>query len=118
MTKTLTDKQKKFLTVLFGEAEGDFVRAKHLAGYSENTATFDIVEALREEIAEATREFIKNSAAKAAFSMYKVLEDPTALGNKERIAAAKDLLDRSGHKPTDKVEVSAHNPIFILPEKK
>jgi hypothetical protein len=118
MAKQLTDKQKKFISTLFTEAGGDFVRAKHLAGYSENTATFDIVESLREEIAEATRAFIKDSAAKAAYSMYQVLDDPTALGNKERIAAAKDLLDRAGHKPTDKVEVSAHNPIFILPEKK
>lgn len=118
MTKQLTDKQKKFLSVLFEEAEGNVTRAKQLAGYSDNTATREVVESLEDEIGDYTKKFIKNSATKAAYSMYKILDNPTALGNKEIIAAAKDLLDRSGHKPTDKVEVSAPNPIFILPEKK
>lgn len=118
MSKELTDKQKKFLSVLFEEAGGSITRAKQLAGYSDNTATREVVESLEEEIQEATKKFIKNSATKAAYSMYEILNNPTALGNKDKLAAAKDLLDRSGHKPTDKVEVSAPNPIFILPEKK
>lgn len=118
MAKELTDMQKKFLSALFHEAEGNFVRAKQLAGYSDKTPTREIVESLQEEIQAATKDFIKTSAVKAAFSMHKVMEDPTALGNKDLIAAAKDVLDRAGHKPTDKVEVSAPNPIFILPEKK
>jgi hypothetical protein len=49
--------------------------------------------------------------------MVNVLKNPTALGNREKIAAAKDILDRAGFKPTDKVEVSAPNPLFILPAK-
>jgi len=118
MTKELTEKQKKFLSVLFEEAEGNVTRAKQLAGYSDNTATREVAESLQDEIHQATKDFLKNSATKAAFSMYKILQDPTALGNKDVIAASKDILDRAGHKPTDKVEVSAPNPIFILPEKK
>lgn len=118
MTKELTDKQKKFLSVLFEEAEGNVTRAKQLAGYSENTATREVVESLEEEIQDATKKFIKNSATKAAYSMQQVMKDPTALGNKDLMTAAKDILDRAGYKPTDKVEVSAPNPIFILPEKK
>jgi hypothetical protein len=31
--------------------------------------------------------------------------------------AAKDILDRGGFVKTDKVEVSAANPLFILPPK-
>lgn len=118
MAKELTDKQKKFLSVLFDEAKGNVTEAKKLAGYSDNTATREVVDSLSDEILEATKNFIKNSATRAAWSMQNVLDNPTALGNKDVIAAAKDLLDRSGHKPPDKVEVSAVNPIFILPEKK
>ena len=33
------------------------------------------------------------------------------------MAAAKDVLDRGGFAKTEKVEVSAANPLFILPEK-
>lgn len=117
MAKNLNEKQQKFLDVLFTEAEGDYVKAKKLAGYSENTSTADIVRVLREEILARTEEFIGTSSAKAAYSMYSVLVDPTALGNKERMAAAKDLLDRAGFKPKEKVEVSAPNPLFILPAK-
>lgn len=118
MAKELTDKQKKFLSVLFEEAKGNVTEAKKLAGYSHNTATREVTESLEEEIQELTKKFIRNSATKAAYAMYNVLENPTDLGTKETIAAAKDLLDRSGHKPSDKLEVSAPNPIFILPEKK
>jgi hypothetical protein len=117
MSKELTEKQEKFLSVLFDEAGGDFVLAKRLAGYSENTATREVVLPLEEEITEMTKKFVKNSAIRAAYEMVNVLKDPTALGNREKIAAAKDILDRAGFKPTDKVEVSAPNPLFILPAK-
>lgn len=118
MAKKLTDMQQKFLDVLFTEAKGDFVLAKKLAGYSETTATSDIVSALKEEITGKTEEFIGISSAKAAYTMHDILVNPTELGNKERMTAAKDLLDRAGYKPKEKVEVSAQNPLFILPAKR
>ena len=49
--------------------------------------------------------------------MFEVMNSPTDLGNKEKMAAAKDVLDRSGFIKTEKVEVSAANPLFILPRK-
>jgi phage terminase small subunit len=117
MTKELTEKQERFLSVLFDEAGGDFVLAKKMAGYSDNTATREVVEPLGDEISELTKKFVKNSAIRAAVEMVNVIKDPTALGNREKITAAKDILDRAGYKPTDKVEVSAPNPLFILPAK-
>jgi hypothetical protein len=39
--------------------------------------------------------------------MFEVMNNPTDLGNKEKMAAAKDVLDRSGFIKTEKVEVSA-----------
>ena len=49
--------------------------------------------------------------------MYEIMNSPTDLGNKEKMAAAKDILDRSGFAKTDKVEVTSASPLFILPPK-
>ena len=113
----LTEKQQKFLDVLFEEARGNPVEAKKLAGYSENVATSSIINSLKEEIADLTKKFISSSATKAAYSMFEVMHSPTDLGNKEKMIAAKDVLDRSGFTKTDKVEVTAASPLFILPPK-
>ena len=113
----LTEKQQKFLDVLFEEARGNPLQAKKLAGYSDNVASSSITAALKEQIADLTKQFISSSATKAAYSMYEVMHSPTDLGNKEKMIAAKDVLDRSGFTKTDKVEVTAASPLFILPPK-
>lgn len=117
MTKNLTEKQQLFLAVLFEEARGDFVKAKKLAGYSDNYATSSIVQGLEEEIAELTKKFITRVGTKAAYSLYEVMTNPTDLGNKEKMAAAKDLLDRGGFKAKDEVKIETETPLFILPAK-
>ena len=117
MNRNLTEKQETFLNVLFEDANGDFATAKRMAGYSDNVATSSVVNALQEEIAEKTKKFIASTATKAAFSMRQIMESPTDLGNKEKMAAAKDILDRGGFKATDKVEVATTSPLFILPPK-
>lgn len=117
MNKQLTELQQRFLEVLFNEARGDFVQAKKLAGYSENYSTKHIVESLEEEIAELTKKFIAHVGVKAAYSMFEVMSDPVALGNKEKMAAAKDILDRGGFKAKDEIRVETDTPLFILPSK-
>jgi len=117
MARNLTEKQQKFLDVLFEEAGGNLVTARKLAGYADGVSTKAIAESLAEEIADLTKRFISSSATKAAYSMFEVMNSPTDLGNKEKMAAAKDVLDRSGFIKTEKVEVSAANPLFILPQK-
>jgi hypothetical protein len=117
MARELTDKQQMFLTVLFEEAKGNYVQAKKLAGYSETYSTKEIVEGLEEEIAALTRKFITRVGVKAAYSMFEVLQDPTALGNKEKMLAAKDLLDRGGFKARDEIKIETDTPLFILPAK-
>jgi hypothetical protein len=116
--KNLTENQQRFLEVLFDEANGDVVAAKKLAGYSENTPTRLIVEALKEEIGEATRSYFARIAPKAAMAMTGALYDPTELGLKDKMAAAKDLLDRAGLGKVEKVDVSSSGGgIFYLPPK-
>jgi hypothetical protein len=118
MARNLTPNQQKFLEVLFDEAGGDVVSAKKIAGYSENTPTRLIVESLKDEIAEATRSYFSRTAPKAAMAMVSALSDPTELGIKDKMAAAKDLLDRAGLGKVEKVDVSSSGGgIFYLPPK-
>jgi hypothetical protein len=116
--RELTEKQQLFLDVLFEEAEGDPLKAKKLAGYSDNVPTSSVTASLVDEIAELTRKFIAQSSTKAAFTMFKVMGATDMLGAKERMAAAKDLMDRAGFVKTEKVEVTTSEPVFILPAKK
>ena len=118
MARNLTENQQKFLEVLFDEAAGDVVRAKQLAGYSDNTPTRLIVESLKDEINAATRTHFSRSAPKAVMALVGALNDPTELGIKEKMAAAKDLLDRAGLGKVDKVDVTSNGGgIFYLPPK-
>lgn len=115
--RELTEKQQKFLDALFGEARGDALKAKKIAGYADSVTTSAVTAPLKEEITNLTRENFATFGPKALFSILSVMEEPTALGNKDKLAAAKDWLDRAGFKPDSKVEVASSNPLFILPEK-
>jgi len=118
MARSLTENQQKFLEVLFDDAGGDVVLAKRLAGYSEKTPTRLIVEALKDEIADATRSYFSRSAPKAVMALVGALADPTELGIKEKMAAAKDLLDRAGLGKVEKMDVTSNGGgIFYLPPK-
>lgn len=114
----MTDKQKLLLEHLFdSDVKGDLRKAMRKAGYSDNTPFRDVLDYIGEDIEKAVRSFIARSAAKAAFEVTDILDEPVALGNKNKIVAAKDILDRAGFNKTDKVEVIAESPLFILPPK-
>ena len=117
MARTLSEKQVKFLEVLFEEAGGDAVTAKKLAGYSHNTPTTAIVETLKDEIFEATKTYMSRIGPKAAVAYGKALDDPTQLGIKETLMAAGQILDRAGIVKTEKVSVESSGGLFILPPK-
>jgi len=118
MARNLTEKQQKFLEVLFDEAGGDVVQAKKLAGYGEQSSTTAIVESLKDEIGDRTRSYFARTAPKAAMAMVGALYDPTELGIRDKMSAAKDLLDRAGLGKVDRVDVSSSSGgVFILPSK-
>ena len=118
MTRQLTENQQKFLEVLFEEAGGNHAIAKKLAGYSEKTPTKSIRESLRGEIKDATSDFLAQMGPKAAIAIANALDDPTELGIRDKMSAAKDLLDRGGHGKVDRVDVnSSGGGVFILPAK-
>ena len=117
MTKVLNEKQQKFMAVLFDEAGVDVTLAKKLAGYSDTTATSHVIKGLKDEIADATKEYMARVAPRAAVAMGNALLDPTELGIRDKMTAAKDLLDRAGFIKTEKVNVESSGGLFVLPAK-
>ena len=117
MPRELNERQQKFLEVLFEDAGGDVVAAKKLAGYSETTSTGAIVESLKDEIADKTRTYFARTAPKAAMAMVGALHDPTELGIRDKMAAAKELLDRTGLVKTEKMQVEAKGGVMLMPAK-
>jgi len=117
MARQLNERQQKFLEVLFEEAGGDMVLAKKMAGYSETSSTSAIVRGLKEEILEATQMYMARNAPKAAMAMTGALYDPTELGIRDKMSAAKELLDRVGLVKTEKMQVEATGSVMLMPPK-
>lgn len=117
MARELSEQQKIFLEVLFAEGvDGDVIKAKRMAGYSDNYATSVLIKSLEEEILLATRGYLARLGPLAAVSIGGVLVNPRELGVGNKIKAATDILDRIGIVKTEKVEVQG-NGIFLLPPK-
>ena len=117
MAKELTEKQQKFLDVLFDEANGDVTQAKLLAGYAPTSSTSDIVRGIKEEVLEATQMFMARNAPRAAVAMVSGINDPTELGMREKMTAAKELLDRTGLVKTEKMQVESTGGVMLMPVK-
>tara|TARA_E500000318_G_scaffold77215_1_gene71953 strand:+ start:45 stop:422 length:378 start_codon:yes stop_codon:yes gene_type:complete len=117
MARELNEKQQLFLEVLFDEAGGDMVAAKKLAGYADTTPTTSIIKGLKEEILEATQMYMARNAPKAALAMTGALYDPTELGIRDKMSAAKELLDRVGLVKTEKMEVKTSGGVMLMPPK-
>lgn len=95
-TKELTEKQAAFLEALLGEARGHIRAAMDIAGYSRTTKTAEVVGPLKEEITERAGMMLAMNAPKAAFGIVDVLDDPSAMGARNAISAAREVLDRTG----------------------
>ena len=98
-----TDKQELFIEAYC--QSGTAKKAAVMAGYSENTATqkgYYLKNKFAKEINEKTRQMIQDSVP-AAINQMRVLAD-SAESESVRLAANKDLLDRAGLKPTERVE--------------
>ena len=117
-TKNLTDKQAAFLEALLGKARGNIRAAMDIAGYSKTTATSEVVGPLKEEITERAGMMLAINAPKAAFGIIDILEDPSSLGARNAISAAREVLDRTGLVKKEQVEITANTGgMFILPPK-
>tara|TARA_X000001036_G_scaffold361408_1_gene344692 strand:- start:93 stop:470 length:378 start_codon:yes stop_codon:yes gene_type:complete len=118
MARKLTERQQKFLNALFADANGSIKDAKIIAGYSTSTNNQEIIKALKEEILEATQIFMASNAPLAAMAMVGGLSDPTELGIRDKMTAARELLDRSGLVKTEKMQVESTGGVMLMPPKK
>ena len=117
MARKLTERQQKFIDALFSEANGSIKDAKVIAGYSSTTNNQEIIKSIKEEILEATQTFMASNAPRAAMAMVGGIVDPTELGIRDKMAAAKDLLDRAGLVKTEKMQVESSGGVMLLPPK-
>lgn len=116
--KKYTEKQEAFLEALMGEARGDIRTAMEIAGYAKTTKMVEVVGALKDEINERASMVLAMNAPKAAFGLIGVLDDPTAMGARNSVSAAREVLDRTGLVKKEKLEVSSDGGgMFILPPK-
>lgn len=123
----LTDQRKMFVDEYLKLRCKNATQAAINAGYSEKSASAQASQILKDtEVAEyleqrkseiskeLQQEFIYD-ALEARKVMYSILTDETA-ADRDKIAVAKDFLDRAGFKPTDTVAVSGvvNNPMAGL----
>ena len=117
--KELTQMHEAFLEALCSEARGDIRAAMNAAGYSPNTRISEVVTPLREEIVDRASMVLAMNAPKATFSMVDVLNDPGAMGARNAVAAATQILDRTGLVKKEQIEIKGpEGGVFILPPKK
>lgn len=116
--KKYTEKQTAFLEALMGEGRGNIRKSMDIAGYSKGTNQGEVTGPLREEIIERASMMLAMNAPKAAYGLVDVLNDPTALGARNAINAAREVLDRTGLIKKEKIEVTNNGGgMFILPPK-
>ena len=117
--KEYTEKQQAFLAALMSEeCKGNIRKAMKAAGYSPTSNTNAVVGPLSKEINEAASLMMAMQAPRAAFAMRHVLDDPSAMGARNSIAASAQILDRTGLVKREQVEVTnTGGAMFILPPK-
>jgi len=117
--KEYTEKQLAFLEALAGGSLGNISAAMREAGYAPSTHQKEVINPLQDEMIALANTVLATNSVKAAFGLTGVLDDPTALGAKNAVAAATQVLDRVGIVKKEKVEVSSdQGGLFILPPKK
>jgi hypothetical protein len=117
-SKTLTEKQQKFLDCLIS-TNGDPKQAAILAGYS-GSNHYQVIASLKDEIIDLATNVLANSAPEAAFKLVEIMNTNRPIpqiGNK--LQAAQAILDRVGVVKKERLDVN-HNVdggVFILPAK-
>lgn len=106
--------QKMIFVTEYLKNGNNATQAAMAAGYSEKTAasqgsrllkSVDVQQYLNkteQNLNRDLRTMFTEDAVKAYEVLLKIMEDPTA-AHKDRLVAARDLLDRAGYKPTEKV---------------
>lgn len=111
----LTNKDNKFLEVLFDECKGNIKEAMKVVGLTGPQSA--ITKRLGKQIKELSSDYLLANTARATISLVTTLDDPNLPGTKNILATAKEILDRSGVVKKEETQVVEHNYMFILPAK-
>lgn len=106
----LTSKQNKAIALMVEKNLNQNEIAKELNVARQNISNWKRNAEFQEELLNAERNLLKGLTSKAIKTMEDLL---TAKSELVRYNAASDILDRTGHKPTDKVEAEVITPTFI-----
>ena len=116
----LSYQQERFLEVLFDKGvDGDIKKAAKAAGYSNpDKNAWRIARALKDQIIECTKDYLAVNGPMAAAAFIAALkEGPHTPGIKERLLAAREILDRSGICKTEQITLDTPGYLFVLPAK-
>lgn len=106
----LTSKQNKAIVLMVEKNLNQNEIAKELNVARQTISNWKRNTEFQEELLNAERNLLKGLTGKAIKTMENLL---TAKSELVRYNAASDILDRTGHKPTDKVEAEVITPTFI-----
>lgn len=114
----MTTNQQEIFVQVYLET-GDEKLALSEAGYSDTVSASSVfnTKGVESLLRESLPNHILRASPKALKAILGVLDGSETLGTKEKLQAAKDILDRAGFTKTDKVEVKTETPLFILPAK-
>lgn len=117
--RVLTENQKAFLDALFGEAEGDPVLAKKLAGYADSVKVSEITRSLKQELSDLSHDKLSIYATKAAIQLINLMDNPNEAGAVTKIKVIQQILDRVGvATKSDSVDLKVPaGGLFIMPAK-
>nr|WP_254877302.1 phBC6A51 family helix-turn-helix protein [Staphylococcus hominis] len=110
MILLLTSKQNKAIALMVEKNLNQNEIAKELNVARQTISNWKRNTEFQEELLNAERNLLKGLTGKAIKTMENLL---TAKSELVRYNAASDILDRTGHKPTDKVEAEVITPTFI-----
>ena len=85
--------------------------------YKWSEGSLERIKSLKDEVLEATQLYMSRNAPRAAVAMVSGLLDPTELGIRDKMSAAKELLDRTGLVKTEKMQVESTGGVMLLPAK-
>lgn len=107
-----------FLDVLFKEANGDFYRAKEIAGYPTTTSLSSICARLKTKIVEGIQLYAAANGPLAVTTLINIMISETAVpDSSNKIKAAKEILALAGLVKTEKKEVNYTGGVAFLPPK-
>ncbi|UTH14758.1 phBC6A51 family helix-turn-helix protein [Macrococcus equipercicus] len=106
----MNSKQLKAVTLMFEGVLTQKEIASELKVTEQTITNWKKKQEFKDALLEVERDYLKGLTPKALKTMEKLLDAKSEL---VRYNAASDILDRTGHKPTDKQEVQITTPTII-----